>query len=338
MIAIALGGVHVKTGSSLLTSIRIPSIESPILAYHLKVSRPNCQLSHFAPFLRQSISTMHESKFYVNLAGDNRDAAEVAIHGRTAFASIMNKPKSVDQDGLSFQIWMDPTCAEPLQLDLSIDWYGSAGRLGFRNGIMLATFSFIIVMLVFASQIQCYNNTGIYPSFGQGLSFCLHRSLPIVMLCVTICSIAQCSSTALLPSHLETMWPLDRISWQDILTGNTDPFFWWIPLIGLVVSVGVVNLLWLMVENLLKLVANLSICCSIHNLWPHPRSQETRYQRIQRRVATTVILFMLVATCIPYQFVFVVAFLVHIVGCVRSLIQCKVKKKKKKMMETLCMY
>ncbi|CEI99970.1 hypothetical protein RMCBS344292_14042 [Rhizopus microsporus] len=323
MLSIALGGVHVKTGSSLLTSIRIPSIESPILAYHLKVSRPNCQLSHFAPFLRQSISTMHESKFYVNLADDNRDAAEVAIHGRTAFASIMNKPKSVDQDGLSFQIWMDPTCAEPLQLDLSIDWYGSAGRLGFRNGIMLATFSFIVVMLVFASQIQCYNNTGIYPSFGQGLSFCLQRSLPMVMLCVTICSIAQCSSTALLPSRLDTMWPLDRISWQDILTGNTDPFFWWIPFIGLVVSVGIVNLLWLMVENLLKLAASLSICCSIHNLWPHPRSQETRYQQIQRRVATTMILFMLVATCIPYQFVFVVAFLVHIVGCVRSLIQCK---------------
>lgn len=156
--AIALEGVHVKTNSGMFTSVRIPSIESPILAYHLKISRPNCSASHFAPFLRQSISTMHESKFYVNLAGDHKEETEVSIHGRTAFASIMNYPR--DQSGLSFQIWMDPTCAEPLQLDLSIDWYGSAGRLGFRNGIMLATFSFIVVVLVFASQIKCYNDSG----------------------------------------------------------------------------------------------------------------------------------------------------------------------------------
>jgi hypothetical protein len=160
-LAIALEGVHVKTGPGLFTSIRIPAIESPILAYHLKVSRPNCRayVNHFTPFLRQSISTMHESKFYVNLA-NNDDETEVSIHGRTAFSSMVSTSRDADQNGLSFQVWMDPTCPEPLQFDLHIDWYGSAGRLGFRNGIMLATFSFIIVMIVFISQIKCYNDTG----------------------------------------------------------------------------------------------------------------------------------------------------------------------------------
>lgn len=167
MLSIALEGVHVKTGPGLFTSIRIPSIESPILAYHLKVSRPHCRNypTHFAPFLRQSISTMHESKFYVNLADNNQAETDVSIHGRTAFASIVSNSRDMDQNGLSFQLWMDPTCPEPLQLDLSIDWYGSAGRLGFRNGIMLATFSFITVMLVFAAQIKCYNDTGKPPCF-----------------------------------------------------------------------------------------------------------------------------------------------------------------------------
>lgn len=162
MLSIALEGVHVKTGPGLFTSIRIPSIESPILAYHLKVSRPHCRNypTHFAPFLRQSISTMHESKFYINLADNSQAETDVSIHGRTAFASIVSNSRDIDQNGLSFQLWMDPTCPEPLQLELSIDWYGSAGRLGFRNGIMLATFSFIIVMLVFAAQIKCYNDAG----------------------------------------------------------------------------------------------------------------------------------------------------------------------------------
>ncbi|EIE85315.1 hypothetical protein RO3G_10025 [Rhizopus delemar RA 99-880] len=318
MLSIALEGVHVKTNSGMFTSVRIPSIESPILAYHLKISRPNCSASHFAPFLRQSISTMHESKFYVNLAGDHKEETEVSIHGRTAFASIMNYPR--DQNGLSFQIWMDPTCAEPLQLDLSIDWYGSAGRLGFRNGIMLATFSFIVVVLVFASQIKCYNDSGVYPHFGQGLSFCLQRSLPIVMLLVTICSIVQCTSSS------DTVWLNSKILWQDILTGNTDPFFWWIPLIGLWISLGIVCLLWLMVEGTLRLFACLTECCSL-NLWPISRQQETRYQQIQRRTITTCILFMMVATCIPYQFVFVVAFLVQIIDCVRALLRCKIPTK-----------
>lgn len=259
---------------------------------------------------------MHESKFYVNLAGNDQDETEISIHGRTAFASVVNHR---DKNGLSFQIWMDPSCSEPLQLDLSIDWYGSAGRLGFRNGIMLATFSFIVVVLVFTCQIKCYNNSGIYPHFGQGLSFCLQRTLPIIMVSLTLCSIAQCTSY-----FTFTLWPIShQISRQDVMTGNTDPFFWWIPLLGLSVSVGIVCLLWVIVEGILRFMACLSECCSV-KLWPISRPQETLYQQIQRRTITTCILFVLVATCIPYQFVFIVAFLVHIIGCVRALIRLKI--------------
>ncbi|KAI8377065.1 PGAP1-like protein-domain-containing protein [Choanephora cucurbitarum] len=327
MLSIALEGVHVKSSPGLFTSIRIPSIESPILAYHLKVSRPNCQFypSYFAPFLRQSISTMHESKFYVNLAGEGEAETEVSIHGRTAFASVVSASRVLDKNGLSFQVWMDPACPEPLQLDLSIDWYGSAGRLGFRNGIMLATFSFVIVMLVFVAQIKCYNDSGIYPDFGQGLSFCLRRSLPIVMICVGLCSIAQCTSA----SSLDDVWhhlPSTQIAWQDIMSGNTDPFFWWIPLAGLIMSLGIVSLLWLMVEGMIRsitLLLTFFLRQGTLSFWPISRAQETRYQQIQRRAITTFVLFVLVATFIPYQFVFVVAFLVQIVTCVRSFFRYK---------------
>ena len=41
---------------------------------------------------------------------------------------------------------------------------------------------------------------------------------------------------------------------------------------------------------------------------------------MKRRVITTIVLFIMVATLVPYQFAFVVAVLVHIVSCVRSLI------------------
>ncbi|KAI7903837.1 PGAP1-like protein-domain-containing protein [Cokeromyces recurvatus] len=312
MLSIALEGVHAKMGPALFTSIRIPSIESPILAYHLKVSR-NCQHQKqqlFSPFLRQSISTMHESKFYVNLANNPEAETDLSIHGRTAFTSLVS---SGSEKGLSLQVWMDPTCPDPLELDLYIDWYGSLGRLGFRNGIMLATFSYIVVMLVFATQIKCYNDTGIYPHFGQGLAFCFKRTFPFVMLCLAICSILQvCAPQLLLP-------------WEDILNGNTDSFFWWIPLVGILLSIGIVSLLWLFIECSVRLMS----CLFEQSIWTNIsvsvrfQRKESEQEQLQRRFIITLILFLLVATFIPYQFVFVVAFLVQIVTCIRAFLKTK---------------
>lgn len=167
---------------------------------------------------------------------------------------------------------------------------------------------------------------GIYPHFGQGLSFCFRRSFPLVMLCVAICSIAQCASPS---THytFDDLWylPSSKLSWQDIMTGNTDGFFWWIPLAGLAMSIGVVSLLWLLVDGTLRIAAHASAFftkqCGLTS-WPS-RRHETRQQQFQRRAVTTLILFLLVATFIPYQFVFVVAFLVQIVTCVRALVRSK---------------
>ncbi|KAI8147566.1 PGAP1-like protein-domain-containing protein [Fennellomyces sp. T-0311] len=318
MLSIAMEGVHVDVQASLFSSIHIPAIESPMLAYHLKVSRQDCS-DIFAPFLRQSISTMHESKFYVNLA-NNEDETDISLHGRTAFSSMAISTRDVDHRGLSLQVWMDPTCSEPLKIDLAIDWYGSAGRVGFRNGIMLLSYTFIMVMLVLAGQIYCYNRTGIFPHFGQGLSFCIRRTLPVIIPTVALCSIYQC--TQHLPAYT-VLNDLDvSIAWHDLLIGNSDPFFWWLPLVGLLMSLGAISFVWLVVELLLHFCASISSFLIGQRIitwhWCN-RQQETRNQRFQRRAITTLILFVLVATCIPYQFVFVVAVLVHIISCIRSL-------------------
>ena len=158
MLSIAMLGAHVQVNASLFTHIHIPAIENPMLAYHLTLTRECNDLGLFAPFLRQSISTMHESKFYVNVGNGPTD---FTLHGRTAFSSMTISTADVDHQGFLLQMWMDPTtCQEPIHVDITIDWYGSAGRLGFRNGIMLASFTFIIVILVLAGQIECYNRTG----------------------------------------------------------------------------------------------------------------------------------------------------------------------------------
>jgi hypothetical protein len=146
------------------------------------------------------------------------------------------------------------------------------------------------------------------------------------MVCVAICSIAQCVSPS---THytFDDLWylPSPKVSWQDIMTGNTDGFFWWIPLAGLALSVGVVSLLWLIVECAIRISAHASAFFTKQYglaTWPS-RNHETRQQQFQRRAVTTFVLFLLVATFIPYQFVFVVAFLVQIVTCVRALVRAR---------------
>ncbi|KAI9468874.1 MAG: PGAP1-like protein-domain-containing protein [Benjaminiella poitrasii] len=307
MVSIAFEGVHAKMSPTLFSTLRIPAIESPILAYHLKVSRRPCpqQQQLFSPFLRQSISTMHESKFYVNLADNPEAETDLSIHGRTAFTSMVS---TKDATGLSLQVWMDPSCPEPLELQLSIDWYGSLGRLGFRNGIMLATFSFVMVMLVFVTQLQCYDAMGLYPHFGQAMAYCGRRTLWVVIALLAIGSVLQCRDD----------WAL----WEDVLSGNTDVFFWWVPVAGLVLSAGMVSLLWLLVECVVRLVCRVEVVVMPHVRWCR-RREASKQEQLQRRLVTTVILFLLVATVIPYQFVFIVAFLVQIVTCVRAYTKCK---------------
>ncbi|KAG0192309.1 GPI inositol deacylase [Apophysomyces sp. BC1034] len=315
MLALAIEGAQVDVKPFLFSTIHIPAIENPMLAYHLTISQPPCDNENmFATFLRQSISTMHESKFYLNLTNQGGKTS-ISIHGRTLFTSTPITG-DVDRRGLMLQLWMDPTCPHPATISLSIDWYGSAGRVGFRNGIILAAFSFVIVILVLVAQIQCYNETGIFPHFGQGLMYCIQRSLPIATVLVSLCSIHQTTYSS--SSLLETILPVP-IAWNDLMTGNTDPFFWWLPAAGIVISLGIVCLLWILVELLLRIFTIRFTFFNIRLTFWRRWNNETSRQRLQRRTTTTIFLFILVATCIPYQFVFIVAFFVHIVSCVRSL-------------------
>ncbi|KAF7722214.1 GPI inositol deacylase [Apophysomyces ossiformis] len=146
MLTLALEGAQLEIPPSLFSTVHVPVIENPMLAYHIKISQPACDNEKlFATFLRQSISSMHESKFYLNLNNGQRRTS-ISLHGRTLFTSTSG-PNEPDNRGLLLQLWMDPICSSPAKIELSIDWYGSAGRIGFRNGIILAAFSFAVVML-----------------------------------------------------------------------------------------------------------------------------------------------------------------------------------------------
>ncbi|KAI8336530.1 PGAP1-like protein-domain-containing protein [Chlamydoabsidia padenii] len=388
MFDIAFSGIRMEINPTLYSTIRIPAIESSMLAYHLNINSAQCSSPHFSPLLRQSISSMHESKFYVNIA-DERDQIDMSVHGRTAFstASPPIRPHHIYQQqqqhdtssrdnfrGLDINVWVDPSCNQAVTLELTVDWYGSIGRIGFRNGIMLPTFAFIVVVVVWVTQIKCYFSTGVYPHFGQGMVFCLRSIFPIISTTLALASLYQGWTEAeayqlLDDNRLFGQWwkryvpdtfsytneikSSMAIVWNDVLAGRTDLFFWWLPLCGFFISIGVVCLLWLVVALLIQICAAL-VSLFIRYSPPHlqwkpatgspvqqPQPQhrighsdqalfwfipndfgsDFDRQRMERRIITTLLLFSLVATCIPYQFVFLVAFLVHTITCVRSLME-----------------
>ncbi|ORX48560.1 PGAP1-domain-containing protein [Hesseltinella vesiculosa] len=399
MLSIALKGIHLQLNPALYSTVHFTALESAMLAYHVRVHRPPCQQLHFPPLLRQSITAMHESKFYTNV---HSSPIEMSRHGSMPFfanspnphnrkrqmiapspvlASGASVSPSMQQqfgyssddiaNGLALQLWMDPTCPYPTSLDVTIDWYGSAGRIGFRNGILLPSSCFIVVLTLWIVQLRCYFNTGIYPSYMQAMVFSLRAVFPLLLIALSLATLSQTAQYEFAPLHEQWQQYFPTVHWHDVLTGRTDGFFWWLPPVGILLGIGLMTIIWFVVSTALRGLALLFQCVlpkpstissptyiqpstvssstmppsassgsstSLHYAFPpHPWQQppspsgwsllplldgiahhDAERQRLERRIVVTLILFSLVATCIPYQFVFLVAFLVHLISCIRS--------------------
>ncbi|KAG0343777.1 GPI inositol deacylase [Podila humilis] len=112
---------------------------------------------------------------------------------------------------------------------------------------------------------------------------------------------------------------------ENVLLGANDTFFWFLAPIFFQLSIGIVILIWILLNGLVRVVAGLLTFVSkkggrfmIGKAIGNMLSKRSR--GVRRRIITTIVLFIMVATFVPYQFAFVVAVLVHIVSCVRSLL------------------
>jgi glycosylphosphatidylinositol deacylase len=107
--------------------------------------------------------------------------------------------------------------------------------------------------------------------------------------------------------------------WDEVILGSHDPFFWWVPMVFFVVSVGTVVVVWGIL--ILVLRTSSTIATQVKRRKSPTASAEPDLRRLHRRVITTIVLFVLVATFIPYQFAFVVGFLVQLVTCSRAIVK-----------------
>jgi hypothetical protein len=299
-------------------------LHSSLLAYNLHVGKGACAKGElFAPLLRQYITDVHESKFFVNV-----EDAQINLHGVAPYMPPPFLAKHTS-NGLNLQIWSDPTCESPLEVSLKVDIIGSVGKLWMRYRIVFAAFPLLIVAMVLRQQFRVYDETAIFMSFAEGLNQCLRSSLPFAFAALTFLSIAIAGAQN--QGSQSRQWlsnagvgnasdPFDYTN-NELLLGSGDNFFWFlIPLFGLM-SVGVcvaVNYVALALIYILTVIYASLRSSSLRNSEGTRTPMAFAVTSTQQRVITTCILLSLVSTVIPYHFAYMVLCIVQIATCVRG--------------------
>ncbi|KAI1083593.1 PGAP1-domain-containing protein [Whalleya microplaca] len=314
---IAFGlSLHFPASRPMMTEVKIPSVQSSLLAYNLKIGGLTCgeRKQLFTPLVRQYLSEPYESKYFVNA----RDV-EISLHGVSPYVPPPLKSTRFDE-GLSLQFWTDPTCDSNISIYLTVDLMGSLGKLYMRYRTIFASFPLLVVALVLRKQFRVYDSTGVFIPFSESLDSCLKQSLPMLLLSMTLLSLSmgQSSSTR---SPGPWLWrnsttAVDFVR-NDLLVGTSDPFFWFlIPMIG-IICVGACITLHYIVLVLTWIIGTVYSWISVR---PVIQRQEKRRalppaftpSSPRRRLITTGVLLFFVSTVVPYQFAYVVACLVQL--------------------------
>jgi GPI inositol-deacylase len=307
----------------MMMDIKVPALRSSLLAFSLRLKSQGCgaDTELFTPLLRQYINTPYESKYFVNFK-----KGDINLHGEAPFM-----PPTLGgvrpSDGVSFQIWSDPTCDSSLDFSLRVDLAGSMGKLVVRYRTVFAAFPLLVVAMVLRKQFRVYDTTGIYITFFESLEQSLRKALPVLLLSMTFFATAFSSSK---PSDFGFQTPTNGTepavdyTQNDLLLGSQDTFFWFlVPLAGLISIGGCVILNYVA----LTLVYVLSpIQTFLTNKSSYTGSDDTkRYisgfiaSSPRRRIINTIVLLLLVSTVIPYQFAFLVACIIQLATCTRAL-------------------
>ncbi|KAB2104747.1 GPI inositol-deacylase [Alternaria gaisen] len=305
----------------LMSDINIPALHSALLAYNIHIGKQSCDAGElFAPLLRQYVTDIYESKFFVNV----KDAS-INLHGVSPYMPPALHAKQ-PSNGLSLQIWSDPTCDSSVEINLNVDILGSFGKLWMRYRIIFAAFPILVVALVLRQQFRTYDNSGVFMSFTQGLNECLKSSLPLALSALTFLSIALAGA-----QHQSKQWSfsgksanitslLDTAS-NELLLGSDDTFFWFlVPLFGLM-CIGVcvaINYAVLLIELTLASLYSVVISTRLRKDEAKRSPSAFAVTSNRQRVVTTCILLSLVSTVIPYHFAYVVLCLVQLATSVRA--------------------
>ncbi|KAF2127603.1 PGAP1-domain-containing protein [Dothidotthia symphoricarpi CBS 119687] len=306
----------------LAMDVNVPALHSSLLAYNIHIGKQSCDRGElFAPLLRQYITDVYESKFFVNV----KDAS-INLHGVAPYMPPALHTKQ-PSNGLSLQIWTDPTCDSSVEVSLRVDILGSLGKLWMRYRIVFAAFPILVVTLVLRQQFRTYDETAVFMSFAEGLNECIRGSLPLAFVALTFLSVTLAGARHQSIQH----WSQSGTSGNttqlfedargELLMGSDDTFFWFlVPLFGLM-CVGIcvaINYVALLLTYLLATIYSVLSSSTLRNDEGKRTPSDFAVTSTRQRIITTLVLLSLISTVIPYHFAYMVLCLVQLATCVRA--------------------
>ena len=139
----------------MMVDVKVPAIFSSLLTYKLQIEAQSCAHGAlFKPLVRQYIQEPYESKYFVNVK-----EADISLHGLSPYMPPSLRSVSLT-NGLSLQVWSDPTCGTSLEISLDPDIKGSLGKFVMRYRTMYPAITLMVVALVLRRQFIIYNESG----------------------------------------------------------------------------------------------------------------------------------------------------------------------------------
>lgn len=310
----------------MVVELKIPNMASSLLAFVLTITEepPREEKSPlFSPLIRQYLNQPYESRFFVN-----QKQVNIGLHGTAPYLPPALQGKQ--SEGAGFQIWTDPSYHSALHIGIHIDIMGSLGKLYMRYRTVFAAFPLLIVTLVLRKQFRVYDESGVFVSFSESLDLSLRRSIPLLLLSMTLLSMSVgglVSKASGILLDMQTTLQHGQVDFRrnDLLIGTDDQFFWFlIPIIG-IVCVGACVVLHFVTLAVTRALASIyGLIKGTPRVNPPARKQRPRSSSFipsssRRRMITTATLLLLVSFFIPYQFAYLVACLVQLLTVVRSL-------------------
>ncbi|KAM0788807.1 hypothetical protein ACM66B_002894 [Microbotryomycetes sp. NB124-2] len=335
---LVLGGFKLETfptTPSLVSEIWLPALDSALLTYKLQVFRSACHdsasSSLFAPMVRQYSPLLHESKYFPNVR-------QAALYTHSSGPYLPAPASPFASSGSRLQFFVDPTCARQgsssdLAVEIKLDLWTTLGNLVMRYRMAAVSFPFALATLVFARQLQAYNSGDPFMPFGTALSFVSRQGFMPLLGVVTLLSLVQAVllSTQLsvnqarhAASGVVTSALPSPPSWlANMLLGNQSTFFAGTAAFILFSMLSVLVFEFLMLHCIVAAMAFLVRFMQAQGppAWRKAFAvSEPRDSLPTQRIVTMGALLLVVLVFAPYQFAFLVIFLVHMFSTVRALL------------------
>ncbi|KAI1320037.1 GPI inositol deacylase [Mortierella claussenii] len=293
---------------ALFSKLVLPNVDNSLLTYTLKVEGGNCQGALFQPMMMQSSWSTNEDRFAVNVAA-KASGMDINFHGDLPY---YDKVHVQGHNGIELHFWRDPTCQEPLSLSLRVDTYGSLGKVVIRYRTIVIVFTFMVVILTIRAQLKEWAKYGEFRPFGimmSELTKTTYWQFPVILIVfagIQSLGSKRVDSLEFSPKQGAASLTANSIigsasTWfDDALLGRNETLFWLLVPAFFQVAVGIVALVWIILNTIIKVVARIIGVVT---------DMKDSLTRTSGRKGISFSALDLWISVVPYQFVFAATFL-----------------------------